>query len=1205
MKPVIQSLLEQGGNYILLCAHPYNQLALQKREERIRTAISETGFSVQNDQILFWGADQITMWANTHPSVSLWIREKVGIDTFDGLYTWDHWRGRSEHAISFVEDPRLKELCLNFRGTVTGPGGVLRVVGLSGIGKSRLCLEALRGIGNKDGSQHQIRDFVMYTNLSETSVNAIHQTVDRLASSQGRAIIVADNCDAKEHAILTGMISRSGSRLSLLTIDNEIPRQLDSNTIKIDEAPKKVTRDIVRQLAGTIRELDQIRLTKFALGFPAIVTRIYKEYITKQDFVDPLPDDLIREFVCGRKPDNPELLLKAAKLIAAFKVVRVDDPSDEHWDVENSRQMNDLNTIAEFGLQITDRELYAGIKRLVKRGIVKQRGGLTTIEPQPIAVTLAEEQWTEWQKHEWDDILTGDISADLRIFAAQRLALLNCTEIASDVVNHVCRQNGPFDHIKIINHPTDAQVLSSLAEVKPDVVAEQIKRCLDYLDSQELIGESIWGYLVEALGKIAFHSETFKDGARLLLHIETIKLPSWKVDISSPFKELFLLELGGTEADGNTRLQLIDDILDEANKSGNILKLDLIVDALIEGCTTEWFSRNIGPEIQGSQKTLISWFAKSNQEWFQYIAGCIYRIGSLVLRNDSVGDKASLGFAGIISPLIRNGFMEEVRKIIDRVITRGDSQTTVLRQLKAIMVDNSSDIDDEILDWVRSLAKQLETSGLREQARILVTEAPMPEERDSELSSHDWFERRLVKVQSLAEKFLNDLAMLKKTLPDLSRGMQTMAEEFGKSLAEKASQPTKLIEPIVQTIVDSPKDARNYELLSGFISGLQIKYPEEAERFKNGASKSTELAPAIPLICRNTGISSTDIDLIIDAMESGILDPWDLHHLSFTWMLNNVVSTTVAKLVNALIDHSAPSFALAVIILGGVLADENRERNRTGKYILKLSDFCPQLLRLVQNAGRKGELHRVSFPQQNGFGITLDTMEYHLKELVLHILSKGSQDPDARKVALALARTIAYETHDDWFSHWMAKPNSALTKILSYFPEITWPLIGGAIVKNPRIRFRMTYVMGLSYNSRRNQEPAILDLPEDTLFAWCEANPNTAPAFVAECLPVLNLDGNHSDGFRLHSVTVRLIDEFGELKNVQQSLETNIRRYSGISSTAEYYSRFQAPMDSLRNHPKLEVRRWAEKMCGQIKRLVNHAGIREAERELQNRWIGW
>ena len=73
----------------------------------------------------------------------------------------------SEHLVPWVEDDRLSLLQGTIRERLTQPRTFLRVVGLSGVGKSRLCLEALGGTGGDSATGRPLRDLVMYAALSE------------------------------------------------------------------------------------------------------------------------------------------------------------------------------------------------------------------------------------------------------------------------------------------------------------------------------------------------------------------------------------------------------------------------------------------------------------------------------------------------------------------------------------------------------------------------------------------------------------------------------------------------------------------------------------------------------------------------------------------------------------------------------------------------------------------------------------------------------------------------------------------------------------------------------------------------------------------------------------------------------------------------------------------------------------------------------
>ena len=166
VKPMVHSVLKRDGDYIMLCARRYTQQAIENREQAIHAALREAGLSVPPERISFRDADLIALWVNAHPSAALWVREEVGLARAGLFASWYYWRGRSEHAVPWVEDPRLSQLRRAFREQLTQPRAALRVVGLSGVGKSRLCLEALGGADDDPAAKRPLRDLVMYAAYS-------------------------------------------------------------------------------------------------------------------------------------------------------------------------------------------------------------------------------------------------------------------------------------------------------------------------------------------------------------------------------------------------------------------------------------------------------------------------------------------------------------------------------------------------------------------------------------------------------------------------------------------------------------------------------------------------------------------------------------------------------------------------------------------------------------------------------------------------------------------------------------------------------------------------------------------------------------------------------------------------------------------------------------------------------------------------------
>ena len=157
----------------------------------------------------------------------------------------------------------------------------------------------------------------------------------------------------------------------------------------------------------------------------------------------------------------------------------------------------------------------------------------------------------------WDRVLSGDLGPDLARLAAERLAHLGGTGIATKVVKHVCRESGPLDTGAIDNNR--AEVLASLAEVDSEVVADCIERFLDGHPDPSQIGGNVRHTLLRALAKIAFPASGFTVGARLMLRLLGAGDRTDGEHVARPFTALFPAMSGATEADGNRRLRFLDE----------------------------------------------------------------------------------------------------------------------------------------------------------------------------------------------------------------------------------------------------------------------------------------------------------------------------------------------------------------------------------------------------------------------------------------------------------------------------------------------------------------------------------------------------------------------------------------------------------------------------------------------------------------------
>ena len=1173
VKPMVRSVLEKGGRYIILCAHAYTQMGIEARESRIREALRGAGLDIDDAQVDFRDAGQIASWVNHHPSVAHWILERVQPSLLGLFRSWNHWDGRADYT-HWVEDERLDEIVdfLRERVKIAEPQSVGRLVGLAGVGKSRLALQAFRPTTTGDSASDRLHSLVLYADEAETAPGDINTAVQDLADSGTRAIIVVDRCAPETHHTLSQMVMRSSSRLSLLTLDDEIPpNTLGKTTLTVPEAPASVTEAIVNQAGPGLRTEDQHRLVRFSQGFPGIAVLVAQAWLQSTPLADATDDHLVDTYILGRSPREPDLLLKAAKLLAAFGLVGIDRPVD-----------GQLDRIANLGRNITADDLRACAKQLAARGVARQRGRYVSIEPRPVAMNLAARQWKEWGRDTWDRVLTDStlpaMFADdlsMNIQAAKQLALLNTLSISREVVKEVCRYGGLFDGLDGLLAPGRAGVLSSLVEVDTRMIADQIERSLTDVEDLSRVAGDARRFLVWALEKAAFNSETFEEGAHLLLRLAAAENETASNNAAGQFAALFPMLLGGTAADGAQRLSFLGDITTAAH---NTRHMELAVRALDAGLELDHFGRSVGPEVHGSRPALASWQPATRNELDDYINGCVDLLARLAIRGGEAGAPARRCLGRKLDPLVRYGFINTVERVVEQVQGVTNYWPEAQSALGRTIAVDAADRDAETADRVRSLIEQLQPQSLETRVRSLVTAMPWNYLATEDMSHTARYQRQAGVVRGLAAEAVKQPETFWALLPQLSRGQQRMTEIFGRAAAEFADIRDDWLEPIEQAVAAVPEEERNFDLLVGYLTGIAGSDRAVVEEFKQRAAESPVLAPALPLICGALGVADEDAALLKSALQAGLLSPQWLTWQTIGQGLADAPAAVAAPLFDVMIEHSSEGFAAALDLMG-LYTHQDAEM---------LQALRPQIRKAAENAVR---WDWAAGPHSN---LAL----HSFGQIITWMLNNGRDDSDASETALLLA-TAAANVDGYQRTYYL---ESVLPALLSGFPEVAWPLIGQAIVSAAsRKAFLLEALLGDGVRfGHRESNPPILHLPENTLFAWCRAHPDRAPAFAAKTVPLLDTSKDGGAAPVVHPLMVRLIAEFGGRKDVQGAVAANMDSGSWSGPREGFWAMYQEPLAKLLDHPAPGVRRWAKKTLRRLKGVIEDARVMDVETEA--RW---
>lgn len=1162
-KNQVERVILDRGCYVVLCSERYPYKEIQRRERSIRKALRDAGLSVADSQVEFRAADEMSMWVNEHPAVATWLRDLTQPGTIGPFRTWDRWKRRSEHnRTPWVDDGRLAPLQERLLEQVNEPQGVLHVVGMAGVGKTRLLLEAF----DSGEAAPAVRDLVMYADASEHMDVEITSTVRNLADEGKRAIVVVDGCTAATRGTLANMVREEGSRLSLVTVQDEVPSNVAGpDEVLVPRARLAVIERIVDNLPVSLSPEDKRRLARFSSGHPEFAISLVSAWSDSKPLGQVTEHGFVMTFIQSRTHENPALIVKSAQLLATFGLIGIDE-----------RFEGRLDEVARVG-GIDMHGLNEGLQYLADVGVARRRGRLLVLEPRPVGLHLAERQWKAWLPKRWDQVLTGPMNPESRVSAARQLRLLNSTEVAQRVVKHVCRPDGPLGSPERLLDPAHAETLAALVEISPRWVVD----LLDFLSSGIEDLSEIRGHarrdLVRTLAKAAFPEDTFDRAAGLLVRLAVAENEPYTDNATGVLADLFPMFLGNTAADARKRLRFLQDAANSADRRQRAV----VVQALVKGVETEHFLQLVGAGTHGLQPTLDSWQPKTSDEASNYLKGCARLLVKLAAGDCEAGKTARDELAHSLRSFIPSNLagIDFVEEIARQVRDARGQWTEAIEALELHL-----DVDDcpaALRQRVKDLIEELHPRDLERRTLYLVSQyptrylrnedlrddAPAAQGSDSEGQDHrprqdqgeDEREEQVYRarevrlrqdVASLADELRKDTITLRRVLPKLIDRPRPQANWLGECLASCAASAIDILESVKEAYANAPGGAWNDALLAGLVRGLRERDPEAVDRFKREAAQSAQLAGTLPCVCKTSGVTSDDIRLVLQALESNLLPPKHLQDWAVEGCFKGVPQSEQANLVDRLLGHSAEGFWSAIWIV------HSQCLRPSGK----LDDFLPQI---------RAAAETVTTWEHSRFNGSSDQ---YFEEIMKRVLKKGSEDPDAQAVASALASAfvgLIGSTAPKFLER-------LLPTLLKRFPEITWKRIGATVLSEESLVRRIEFAMRGSLGSQLERIPVITQLPAETLLAWCRANPDGAPAFAAATLPVLATAEEGTAKPEFHPTLARVIEEFGDREEVLEAVSRNMCTFTWSRSEEPRLQRYRPPLESLRNHRIPAVSRWAE-----------------------------
>lgn len=235
---------------------------------------------VENLILEFYDRNRVATWVRDHVGLIPWVRSRIG-KSLPGWRSYGSWsRGPEGTDSSYLVDETARVRAndrdggegisaidgLNqIRDVLRNPGGVVRLVGLSGVGKTRLA-EALFdptiGVNSLDPS------LAIYTDVAEGPVPQPVGLASDLIGLGNRAILVIDNCPPDLHRQLSDIVQSNPATMSVLTVEYDIREDQPEGTdvFVLETSSLSLIETLVSRRFPSLSEVDCRSIAEFSGG---------------------------------------------------------------------------------------------------------------------------------------------------------------------------------------------------------------------------------------------------------------------------------------------------------------------------------------------------------------------------------------------------------------------------------------------------------------------------------------------------------------------------------------------------------------------------------------------------------------------------------------------------------------------------------------------------------------------------------------------------------------------------------------------------------------------------------------------------------------------------------------------------------------------------------------------------------------------------
>lgn len=1179
--------ISEGFHYIVLCNRDEctAETMISERLKGIKDGLKAKGIKYIDNQIHFYDINKIRQWVNDcGTALQGWVKSELGNIIPPGIIPFEKWEeDYVAEERKFFSSEQLQMEIENI-GKLIINNKFIRIVGHSGIGKTRRVFESIKSLPEK------IKNKVLYCQIQDSREAKLLDFIN--ATSEKDFILVVDDCRQELEQNLRNNLKSDKCTIKLITIDYEIP-ELDRNPFILEDLDKLhggnrdnaiIKNILTHKLANTLSIADLEKLVNFSQGYPFLAIKLAEAFNVNDPLIGSLTDDeLKRKLLWGREGNSSdkEGKEKMLSICSLFTHLGFDD--------ELGSESQAICKV--LGVSFDDFEKAVHYFRSKQKRIIQSRGRYIFVVPLPLATHLALKWFDITRPEKIINFLTSqDIPDEVRNAFCQQMKFLSDNEKVVKVVGNLCDINGPFGHAEVLNSDAGSQCFCNFVEVTPEKAAQTLEHVFKNITIKEL--KEQWGpgrrNIIRALEKLVFRKETFFKAIRILYKFALAENETWANNATGQFRHLFHLVLSGTEVPAVERLFIIEEAIKSGEKGSNSLAIKAL-----ESAFTTSYSRTVGAEYQGGKKALIDW-QPTEDTANEYISLCLNYIFDLI-QSDSTSiiekEEAVNVFCGHIRVCIaRFGLIDKIENLIVKISsTHSKSNTGILSALSHVLQYDSEKLPQDIIKKVENLVEELLSilsKDLETEFNTFISGEPYKIynlfQRNQNIDFQVAQQLLEEKSREIAKKYISDDKKIFQSLKYFITVLHKNLNIFGKTIGEEFTDTRQLVDKCFEIYEENPQsDPIFFASVLGGISNKNINLAEEIldEVFEHEVLKKH----LIYLTCF-VKASKRGLERILKGLREEIITPDNLSSVNLGLVLAGLDEVLVKDFLERILDTKRSGIiAVALGIISSYCWGKKKELISFENIVEKKFVTYEGLLEISKSS----KIHE-DF--------------YALGEIIKYFINNSS-DSQGKKIALIYINNVlklVTEKNEKIRVRHDTYLKESINITFAKYGDYLWPTIKKIILEaDPLQKYLLHEWLGNTFNSYddkgANSYEPILNISWEII----KLDLNNASAsdkeeicdFIVQTVTLLQKD---NEGYNWHPWILNIINDYFTDK-LSKSLKTNISSYSCWGGSSNYYKKYLKPLKELTTNKNIAVKEWARDSISYIEETIKYQKIREEE----------